>query len=185
MPERSMDDGEQRRSGGAGCSREGQLLHRGTHQPCEEVERFAASARTSPLTPIAGTSSMSVPIYTSPGRDGFGPKLPLSYDSGAGNGPFAAAGALVVCYAAQVEAEGQRWPLDLDTGLRLPLAFSLVLSLEPMSDLVRLEHSISYYQVPILHYEPQITILIFEESSLTSLRLDSGNAYSSRPSSPP
>jgi len=31
---------------------------------------------------------MSVPIATSPGRGGFGPQLALTYDSGAGNGPF-------------------------------------------------------------------------------------------------
>jgi hypothetical protein len=31
---------------------------------------------------------MSVPIATSPGRSGFSPQLSLSYDSGAGNGPF-------------------------------------------------------------------------------------------------
>jgi RHS repeat-associated protein len=31
---------------------------------------------------------MSVPLATSPGRSGFGPQLSLSYDSGAGNGPF-------------------------------------------------------------------------------------------------
>ncbi len=31
---------------------------------------------------------MVVPIATSPGRYGFGPQLSLSYDSGAGNGPF-------------------------------------------------------------------------------------------------
>src|SRR3712207_9244992 len=31
---------------------------------------------------------MTVPIATSPGRSGFGPDLSLSYDSGAGNGPF-------------------------------------------------------------------------------------------------
>ena len=35
-----------------------------------------------------GTGSLNVPIYTSPGRSGFGPQLLLSYDSGAGNGPF-------------------------------------------------------------------------------------------------
>src|SRR5436190_13869325 len=44
-------------------------------------EKFAAN-------PVTGTSSMSVPIATSPGRGGFGPQLALSYDSGAGNGPF-------------------------------------------------------------------------------------------------
>src|SRR6266508_6613336 len=44
-------------------------------------EKFAAN-------PVTGTGSMSVPLATSPGRSGFGPQLALSYDSGAGNGPF-------------------------------------------------------------------------------------------------
>jgi hypothetical protein len=44
-------------------------------------EKFAAN-------PVTGTGSISVPIATSPGRSGFGPQLSLSYDSGAGNGPF-------------------------------------------------------------------------------------------------
>jgi hypothetical protein len=39
--------------------------------------------------PVTGTASVSVPIFTSPGRSGFGPSLSLSYDSGSGNGPFA------------------------------------------------------------------------------------------------
>lgn len=38
--------------------------------------------------PANGTGSCSIPIYTSPGRQGFGPQLALSYDSGQGNGPF-------------------------------------------------------------------------------------------------
>jgi hypothetical protein len=44
-------------------------------------EKFAAN-------PVTGTGSMTIPIATSPGRAGFGPQLSLSYDSGAGNGPF-------------------------------------------------------------------------------------------------
>src|SRR5436309_14465378 len=44
-------------------------------------EKFGAN-------PVTGTGSMTVPIATSPGRSGFGPQLILSYDSGAGNGPF-------------------------------------------------------------------------------------------------
>src|SRR6516162_4953403 len=44
-------------------------------------EKFAAN-------PATGTGSMTVPIATSPGRSGLGPQLSLSYDSGAGNGPF-------------------------------------------------------------------------------------------------
>lgn len=44
-------------------------------------EKFAAN-------PVTGTGSMTVPIATSPGRNGFGPELSLSYDSASGNGPF-------------------------------------------------------------------------------------------------
>ncbi len=35
-----------------------------------------------------GTASLTVGVYTSPARQGFGPALALSYDSGGGNGPF-------------------------------------------------------------------------------------------------
>lgn len=44
-------------------------------------EKFAAN-------PVTGTGSMTVPVVTSPGRNGFGPELSLSYDSASGNGPF-------------------------------------------------------------------------------------------------
>lgn len=44
-------------------------------------EKFAAN-------PVSGTGAMSVPVFTSPGRAGFGPQLSIHYNSGAGNGPF-------------------------------------------------------------------------------------------------
>src|SRR5438552_2740537 len=44
-------------------------------------EKFAVNA-------VSGTGTVSVPLASSPGRAGFGPQLALSYDSGAGNGPF-------------------------------------------------------------------------------------------------
>jgi len=44
-------------------------------------EKFATN-------PVTGTGSMTVPIATSPRRSSFGQQLSLSYDSGAGNGPF-------------------------------------------------------------------------------------------------
>src|SRR3954447_21890576 len=44
-------------------------------------EKFAAN-------PVNGGGTMSVPLAVSPGRSGSGPELELSYDSGAGNGPF-------------------------------------------------------------------------------------------------
>jgi RHS repeat-associated protein len=44
-------------------------------------EKFAAN-------PVTGTGSLTVPLPLSPGRGGFTPALALSYDSGAGNGPY-------------------------------------------------------------------------------------------------
>ena len=44
-------------------------------------EKFSAN-------PVTGTASLQIPLATSPGRAGFHPDLALSYDSGAGNGPF-------------------------------------------------------------------------------------------------
>ncbi|KAL3454414.1 hypothetical protein BJX65DRAFT_315664 [Aspergillus insuetus] len=40
------------------------------------------------VSPVTGTMSLSLPIYTSPGRSGSGLRLALSYDSGSGNGIF-------------------------------------------------------------------------------------------------
>ncbi len=44
-------------------------------------EKFAANT-------VTGTGSLSIPLPLSPGRSGFTPALALSYDSGAGNGPY-------------------------------------------------------------------------------------------------
>lgn len=44
-------------------------------------EKFAAN-------PATGTGGMTVPIATSPARSELGPQLALTYDSGAGKGPF-------------------------------------------------------------------------------------------------
>jgi RHS repeat-associated protein len=52
-------------------------------------EKFSAN-------PVTGTGAMTVPLFTSPGRSGFGPALSLSYDSGAGNGPFGLGWSLVL-----------------------------------------------------------------------------------------
>src|SRR5262249_30186561 len=56
-------------------------LHKGGGAIRGIGEKFAAN-------PVTGTGAMTVPIATSPGRSGFGPQLSISYDSGAGNGPF-------------------------------------------------------------------------------------------------
>jgi RHS repeat-associated protein len=52
-------------------------------------EKFAANLLT-------GVPSVTVPIFTSPGRSGFGPQLALSYQPGSGNGPFGLEWALSV-----------------------------------------------------------------------------------------
>jgi RHS repeat-associated protein len=52
-------------------------------------EKFEVAAAT-------GTASLSVPLPMSPGRNGFGPAVGLSYDSGHGNGPFGLGFALSV-----------------------------------------------------------------------------------------
>jgi RHS repeat-associated protein len=44
-------------------------------------EKFAAN-------PVTGACSMTIPLAVTPGRSGFSPQLSLSYNSGAGNGPF-------------------------------------------------------------------------------------------------
>ncbi|MDC0769104.1 SpvB/TcaC N-terminal domain-containing protein [Streptomyces sp. HD] len=44
-------------------------------------EKFSAN-------PVTGTGSLTVPLPATPGRSGFGPSLSLTYDSGAGHGPF-------------------------------------------------------------------------------------------------
>lgn len=48
------------------------------------------------VNPATGTGSLTIPIFTSPGRQGFGPQLALGYDSGAGNGPFGLGWSLAV-----------------------------------------------------------------------------------------
>lgn len=40
------------------------------------------------VSPSTGTGTLSVPLVSAAGRSGFAPQLSLSYDSGAGNGPF-------------------------------------------------------------------------------------------------
>src|SRR5579859_6418415 len=44
-------------------------------------EKFSAN-------PVTGTGFLSIPIFTTSARSDFYPKLSLSYDSGAGAGPF-------------------------------------------------------------------------------------------------
>lgn len=62
-------------------------------------EKFSVNAAT-------GTPTISIPIDTSAGRNGFGPALSLSYNSGNGNGPFGFGWALGVPSIARKTSPG-------------------------------------------------------------------------------
>src|SRR5690348_11420086 len=80
--QKAASDGSRQRSSNAGSNPLPSIsLPKGGGAIRGIGEKFAAN-------PVTGTGSMTVPIFTSPGRSGFGPQLTLTYDSGAGNGPF-------------------------------------------------------------------------------------------------
>ncbi|MEM8937852.1 MAG: SpvB/TcaC N-terminal domain-containing protein, partial [Bacteroidota bacterium] len=56
-------------------------VSRGGYKLAGALEKFE-------VNPVTGTGSLRIPLAVSPGRSGFSPQLALSYDSGAGNGPF-------------------------------------------------------------------------------------------------
>ncbi len=70
----------------------GDARQSGTSAPSISLPKGGGAIRgigeTFSANPVTGTGSLTVSIATSPGRSGFGPQLSLSYDSGAGNGPF-------------------------------------------------------------------------------------------------
>src|SRR5690349_19733461 len=68
-------------------------------------EKFGAN-------PATGTGALTVPLWTSPGRSGFGPQLSLSYDSGAGNGPFGFGWTLSLPSIARKTDRGLPWYRD-------------------------------------------------------------------------
>ncbi len=78
---KTVDAGQRTQGGEFGVSAPQISLPKGGGAIHGIGEKFSANS-------VTGTGSMSVPIATSPGRAGFGPQLALTYDSGAGNGPF-------------------------------------------------------------------------------------------------
>ena len=92
-------------------------------------EKFAAN-------PVTGTGSLSVPVFTTPGRSGFFPQLSLSYDSGAGNGAFGLGWSLSVPSIARKTEKGLPRYLDSEDSDTFILsgAEDLVPSLIPKGD---------------------------------------------------
>src|SRR5262249_29944826 len=62
-------------------------------------ERFAPDLHT-------GTGNLSIPIALPPGRNGFQPKLALTYSTGQGNGPFGLGWSLGLPSAARRTSKG-------------------------------------------------------------------------------
>lgn len=109
-------------------------------------EKFATN-------PVTGTGSMNIPIVTSPGRGGFGPQLSLSYDSGAGNGPFGFGWNISLPSISRKTDKGLPKYVDSDV-LILSGAEDLVPVLE--NDGSRFEESASSPDYLIHRYRPRI-----------------------------
>jgi RHS repeat-associated protein len=94
-PERALGaDKEQKADSEGGSSHAGPVL------PAPSLPKgggaIASIGEKLVANPQMGTASFSVPVFTSRGRDGFGPALTVAYDAGAGNGPYGLGWALSV-----------------------------------------------------------------------------------------
>lgn len=58
------------------------------------------------VNPATGTGALTLPVLTTPSRSNFYPKLTLSYDAGAGNGPFGLGWSLAL---AELGVRGSVW----------------------------------------------------------------------------
>jgi RHS repeat-associated protein len=112
-------------------------------------EKFAAN-------PVTGTGSMSVPIACSPGRSGFGPQLSLSYDSGAGNGPFGIGWNLSLPSITRKTDKGLPRYIDSKESDVFILSGSEDLVPELNDDGTRFEDRVSRPGVTIHRYRPRI-----------------------------
>src|SRR3989441_89993 len=79
--QRKEDDGKDSSTDKSGSALPSISLPKGGGAIRDIGEKFIANR-------VTGTASLSVPIFTTPGRSGFFPQLSLSYDSGGGNAPF-------------------------------------------------------------------------------------------------
>ena len=107
---------------------------------------------------VTGTASLSVPIPASPGRAGFGPQLALSYDSGAGNGPFGWGWRLDV--PAVARSTDKRLPLYRDSDdsdvFVLSGAEELVPALDPQGGRETVTRSVDGVDFRVDRYRPRV-----------------------------
>uniref|UniRef100_UPI003593C861 SpvB/TcaC N-terminal domain-containing protein n=1 Tax=Thiocapsa sp. TaxID=2024551 RepID=UPI003593C861 len=112
-------------------------------------EKFSAN-------PVTGSASVSVPIATSPGRAGFRPSLTLTYDSGAGNGPFGLGWTLSLPAIARKTDRGLPTYRDWDESDVFVLFGAEDLVPELGSDGKRFEDSDSVPDYRIHRYRPRV-----------------------------
>jgi hypothetical protein len=112
-------------------------------------EKFAAN-------PVTGTGSMTIPIATSPGRSGFGPKLALGYDSGAGNGCFGLGWTLSVPAITRKTAHGLPRYRDAEESDDFILSDAEDLAPVLRADGTRHSDSASVPGITIRRYRPRI-----------------------------
>jgi hypothetical protein len=114
-------------------------------------------AAAHPMDPTADpTSTLSgppcVPVYTSPGRSGFGLQLTLSYDSGSGNGPFGLGWSLNL--AAVTRKTGESLPryeddIESDVFLLSGVELTPLVAVTPSRSLFGRLYSIHRYRPPV------------------------------------
>jgi RHS repeat-associated protein len=110
------------------------------------------------VNPVTGTGSLTVPIALSPGRSGFGPQLSLSYDSGAGNGPFGFGWSLGLPSITRKTDKGLPRYLDPDESdvFILSGAEDLVPVLDGNGERVRTRRPVNTVAYDIYRYRPRI-----------------------------
>ncbi len=127
-------------------------------------EKFNVNAAT-------GTGSLSVPIPASPGRSDVTPQLSLSYDSGAGNGPFGFGWSLGVPMVSRKTDKGlPRYDDDGESDVFiLSGAEDLVPVLDTNGDPVRMQRTVHGTTYRIAIYRPRIEGLFARVERWTDL----------------
>ena len=109
------------------------------------------------VSPATGTGRMTVPLASSPGRSGFGPQLALTYDSGAGNGPFGLGWSVSVPSVARKTDKGL--PRYRDAEESDVFVFSGAEDLVPVTDPARVPASprtVNGVEYEIVAYRPRV-----------------------------
>ena len=110
------------------------------------------------VNPATGTGTATVPVVAAPGRSGFGPALSLSYDSGAGNGPFGLGWSLGLASIERKTDKGlPRYDDEAESDVFiLSGAEDLVPLLDEDGDPVRFDRTVHEVDYSIALYRPRV-----------------------------